>query len=232
MWNARLAMKAYLTICLAAGLLVLASQAQESTPAPATTAPDVEAPKIATTSADEQSYVALLKNQVELSGQFKLLLSLAQEHRKRAEGAAVTSQGALTVWETELAKELRDKSDVLLKQLSEATAQRQAFEQAHKNTAISLGSLNAATADSRVNQQEIEFMKRIDEKIGRVNQDLLTARQYSYDYAERMRTNTLTYEFQKAAAEFEQNARKIRQLEQEQSDLELRKLEFLALRRP
>ena len=75
-------------------------------------------------------------------------------------------------------------------------------------------------------------MSKLGERVDRVTQELLAARQYSYDYAEKMRTNTLTYEFQRAAAEFELNARKIRQLEQEQSDLELRKLEFQALRRP
>ena len=225
-------MKEYLTVCLAAGLLVLSSQAQESTPAPGAAAPDVEAPKIATASADEEAYVALLKSQLELSTQFKLLGSLAQEHRKRAEEAAAASQGPKAVWETELAKELRDKSEAVLKQLSEATKQRQAFEQAHKNVAVSLGSLNAATADARVSPQEIEFMSKLGERMDRVNQELLAARQYSYDYAEKMRTNTMTYDFQKIAADFEQNARKIKQLEQELSDLELRKLEFQALRRP
>jgi hypothetical protein len=232
MWNARFAMKAYLTAYFASGLLVLSSQAQESTPTPAAPAPDVEAPKLATADADAEAYVVLLKSQVEVSTQFKLLISLASEHRKRADEAAAASQGPKAVWETELAKELHDRSDVLLKQLSEATKHRQAFEQAHKNATASLGSLNAATADARVSPQEIEFLTKIDGRLDQVNQALLAAHQYSYNYAERMRTNTMTYEFQKAAAEFEQNARKIRQLEQEQSDLELRKLEFLALRRP
>jgi hypothetical protein len=232
MWNARIAMKQYLIICLAGGLLALTGQAQESSLAPGAVAPDVAAPKIATASSEEETYVALLKSQLELSAQFRLLGSQAQEHRKRAEEAAAASQGQKSVWETELAKELRDKGDAILKQLSEVTRQRQAFEQAHKNIAASVGSLSAATADSRVSPQEIEFLKKLDERFDRVNQELLAARQYSFDYAEGMRTNTMTYDFQKAAAEFDQNARKIRQLEQEQSDLELRKLEFLALRRP
>ena len=120
----------------------------------------------------------------------------------------------------------------MLKQFNEATKQRQAFEQAHKNAAPSSGSLNTATADTQVNPQAVEFMSKLGERMDRVNQELLTVRQHSYDYAEKMRTNTLTYDFQRAAAEFEQNARKIQQLEHELSDLELRKLEFQALRRP
>jgi hypothetical protein len=232
MWNARIAMKAYLIICLATGLLVFSIQAQDSITAPGAAALEVGTPKIATASADEEAYVALLKSQIELSTQFKLLISLEQGHRKRAEEAAAASQGPKAVWETELAKELHDKSDALLKQLSEATKQRQAFEQAHKNAAASLGSLNAGTADTRVNPQEIDFLTKIDGRIDQVNQALLAAHQYSYEYAERMRTNKMTYDFQKAAAEFDQNARKVQQLEQAQADLELRKLEFLALRRP
>lgn len=232
MWNARPAMKAYLIICLAAGLPVFSSQAQESNPTPATTVPDVETPKIATASADEETYVALIRSQVELSTQFKLLISLASEHRKRADEAAAASQGPKAVWETELAKELHDKSDALLQQLSEATKQRQAFEQAHRNVAVSPGNLSAAAADARISPQEIEFIKKIDERIDRVSQDLLAARQSAATYAMQMQTNKMPYDYQQAAEVFQQNARKIRQLEQEQADVELRKLEFLALRRP
>jgi hypothetical protein len=232
MWNARIAMKEYLTVCIAAGLLAFSSQAQNSTPAPVAAAPATEAPKIVTASADDEAYVALLKSEVELNSQLKLLSSLAQEHRKRAEAASAAGQAQKTLWETELAKELSDKSETVLQQLAEATKQRQAFEQAHKGTAASPGSLNAATVETRISPQEVEFMSKLGERFDRVTQELLTARQYSYDYAEKMRTNTLTYDFQRAAAEFEQNARKIKQLEQEQSDLELRKLEFQALRSP
>ena len=45
MWNARIAMKEYLTVCIAAGLLVFSSQAQESTPAPVAAAPATESPE-------------------------------------------------------------------------------------------------------------------------------------------------------------------------------------------
>ena len=232
MWNARIAMKEYLTVCVAAGLLVFTSQAQESTNAPGTAAPEVEAAKLAIAGLGDQAYVVLLRSELEFSTQFKILSSLAQEHRKRAEDAAAASQAQRTLWENELVKELGDKSEALLKQLNEATKQRQAFEQAHTNAASSSGSGNAAAAANRVSPQEVEFMSKLGERMDRVHQDLLTVRQYSNDYADRMRTNTLTYDFQKAAAEFEMNARKIQQLERELSDLELRKLEFQALRRP
>jgi hypothetical protein len=226
-----MAMK-YMIACLVAGLVVIPSHAQESSPAPGATGAQAEPPKVAPAGATDEAYVALLRSEVELSTQQKLLSSLGQEHRKRAEEAAAAGQIQKTLWESDLAKELRERSETVLRQLSEATKQRQEFEQAHKSTVPSPASLNAATADARVSPQEVEFLSKLGERIDRVTQELLAVRQYSYDYAERMRTNTLTYDFQRAAAEFEQNARRIKQLEQEQSDLELRKLEFQALRRP
>jgi hypothetical protein len=173
-----------------------------------------------------------LKSDLEFSTQFKLLSSLAQEHRKRAEEASNADQAQKALWENELAKELSDKSEAFLKQLNDMAKQRLAFEQAHKNAAVSVGSLSAATAAARFSPREIEFVSKLDERLGRVNQELLTARQYAIAYADRIRTNTTPYDFEKAASTFEQNARKIRQLEHEQADLELRKLEFQALRRP
>ncbi len=232
MWNARIAMKEYLTVCLAAGLVVFSSPAQESTTAPGAAAPEAEAAKIATASADEGTYIALLKNELELSTQLALLSSLAQEHRKRAEEAAKPDQAQKALWETELAKELGEKSAAVLKQLSGATRQRQAFEQAHKDALGSLGGVNTAAAAARVNPQEMEFLRKLNERFDRVTQDLLAARQYAYTYATQLQTNKMPFDYQQASAAFEENARKIRQLERDQSDLELRKLEFEALRRP
>ena len=225
-------MKEYLTVCLAAGLLVLSSPAQESTTIRGAAAPDPEALKFATASADEGAYIGLLKNELELSTQLTLLSSLAQEHRKRAEEATRPDQAPKALWETELAKELGDKGEAVLKQLNEATRQRQAFEQGHKDALGSVGGVNAATAAARVNPQEIEFFKKLNERLDRINQDLLAARQSAYTYATQLQTNKMPYDFQQAAAVVEENARKVKQLERDQSDLELRKLEFEALRRP
>ncbi len=225
-------MKELLTVCLLSILPVLPSQAQEAAAPPPAAAPEAEAPKIATASADAEAYVALLKNELELGTQLKLLSSLTQEHRKRAEEAASANQAPKALWETELAKELSEKSETLLKQFSEATKQQQAFEQAHKDAAVSVGSLNAATAAIRLTSPEVEFLTKLGERLEHVTQDLLAAHQYAVTYAAQLQTNKMPVDYQQAAAAFEQNARKIRQLEQEASDLELRKLEFQALRKP
>lgn len=225
-------MKKHLNIWLAAGWLAVSSQAQDTAPVPGGPAPEAAAPRLPAASADDEAYAALLKSELDLSTQFRLLSNLAQEHRKRAEAAAATNQAQRALWENELAQELSETNQALVKQLAEASRQRLAFEQAHKGSALSVGSLGAATGAARVTPQEVEFIRRLDERWDRISQDLATARQYSYDYAERVRTNTGSYDFHQATAALDQNARKIRQLEQEQADVELRKLEFQALRRP
>jgi hypothetical protein len=220
-------MKEYLTVCLTLGLLVLSSRAQEPPPAPG-----AEAPKIVTANADDEAYAALMKNLLELSTQSKLLSNLALEHRKRAEDATKAEQAQKALWENDLAKELSDRGEALLKQLDEVAKQRLALEQARTNVASSVGSINAATPPTRPSPQDMEFSSKLAERFDRVSQELLTARQNANAYAEGMRTNSMPYGFERAAAVFELNARDIRQLEHELSDLELRKLEFQALRRP
>jgi hypothetical protein len=230
MWNARSAMKQYLTFCLASGLLVFSSQAQQYAAPPS--APETTAPKPAPAASDDEAYAALLKSELELGAQFKLLAGLAQELGRRADEATKGSQLPKAAWENELAKELGEKSQAVLKQFNEATKQRLGVEGSHTNVAVSLSTISAATAGTRVSPVEYEFLTKLGERMDRVNQDLTVVRQYSYDYAERLRTNALSYDYQRAAIDLEQNARKVRQLEQELSDLELRKLEFQALRRP
>ena len=225
-------MKEHLFICLAAGLLVFTSRAQEAAAAPGAPTPEAETPKIATASAEDETYAALMKSQLEFSTQSKLLSSLVQEHRKRAEEATKAEQAQKALWENDLVKELSDRSEALLRQLDEVTKQRLAFEQAHKIAATTVGSLNAPTTATRLSPQDMEFNSKLAERLDRVSQELLAARQNASAYAEGMRTNSMPYGFERAAAVFEQNARDIRQLEHEQSDLELRKLEFQALRKP
>jgi hypothetical protein len=225
-------MKQHLAICLTIGLLVFSSQAQESVSGPSATSPAAEAPIIATASADDEAYAALLKSDLELNTQFKLLSNLAQEHRKLAEEATKANQSEKALWENELAKDLSDRGSALLKQLSDVSKQRLAFEKAHKNTGVSVGSLNAAVTATRLSTHEIEFLSKLDEGLQRVDQELRGARLDSSAYAAQISTNTMPYDFERASYVLDQNARKVRQLEQEHFDLELRKLEFQALRRP
>jgi hypothetical protein len=225
-------MNQYLTVCVAFGLLLFSSQAQESASGSSAMLPGAEAPNIATASPADEAYAALLRSNLELNAQFKLLSNLAQEHRKLSEQATKANLAEKALWEDELAQELSNRSSAALKQLNDVTKQRLAFEKAHDNAAVSVVSLNAAITVTRLNSHEIEFLSKLDEGLQRVDQELRAARQDSTVYAAQMSTNTIAYDFERAAYTLDQNTRKVRQLEHEHFDLELRKLEFMALRRP
>jgi len=225
-------MSQYLTICMAFGLLVSSSAAQETASGSSATSPGAEAPNLATANPDDEAYVTLLKSNFELSAQCRLLSDLAQEHRKLAEQAAKANQAEKARWEDELAKEFGDRSSAMLKQLNEVTKQRLAFEKTHNNAGSPVSSLNAAIAATRVSSRETEFLGKLDEGLQRIDQELVAARQYASAYAAQISTNTVAYDFERASYTLDQNTRKITQLEHERLDLELRRLEFLALRRP
>ena len=176
-------MSQYLTICLAFGLLVSSSQAQETASGSSATSPGAEAPNIATANPDDETYVTLLKSNFELSAQCRLLSNLAQEHRKLSEQAAKANQAEKARWEDELAKEFGDRSSAMLKQLNEVTKQRLAFEKTHNNAGSPVSSLNAAIAATRVSSRETEFLGKLDEGLQRIDQELITARQYTSAYA-------------------------------------------------
>jgi hypothetical protein len=130
-----------------------------------------------------------------------------------------------------LAKELSDKGSAALKQLDELTRQRLAFEQIHTNVVPSVVHPYTASAGSRLGSYEVEFLSRLEERLETVSQELSTARQDANVYALQLHTNTMPYDLTAATSLIEQNARHIRELQQQQFDLELRKLEFQALRK-
>ena len=225
-------MRRYLTICLAFGLPLSWGRAQDLPSSPGTMPPGAEAPTIAAATADDEAYATLLKNQLELSAQFKLLSNLAQDHRQLSDQAAKANQADKSLWEDQLAKDLSDRSSAMLKQINEVTKQRVAFEKAHPNAGSPPASLNAAATATHLSSRELEFLSKLDEGFQRVDQELTSARQSATAYAKQVTTNTIAYDFERMSFTIEQNARRIRQLEQERFDLELRRLEFLALRRP
>ncbi len=215
-------MKQNFTIFLALALVALTSVAQE----PAASA----GPKVVTTNPDEEAWAGLIKSEMEFNAQYRLLTSLSQEHRKRASEATAAKQNDKAVWESELAKELGDKAAATLNQVTELNKQRRAFEQSHTN-ALSIVILNAVSGGSRLNPYEAEFMSRVDERLRSVDQDLLAARQDATTYASQIHTNTNPVDISYATAVLDQKSRLVRDLQNEQFELELKRLEFQALRR-
>jgi len=180
------------------------------------------------TAENRAEYNRLAKAEVELNARLRVLGELAQEHFQRAEeskaGAPEKSR-----WETDLAQELRDKSSVVLGQLNELTKQRLAFESAHApGQPPTLGVLDDQKA---LTPDEFAYVTKLEERLLRVRQELIATDQAARAFYAELQTNNTPEDMQRISLRLDENARLGRLWEREQSDLELKELEFRALRK-
>jgi hypothetical protein len=211
-------MKQYLTIFSTLALLAFSSPAQDAASKPAPAA-DIQAGAL--TTPDDEANAAFLKINLESDTQIKLLRNLARLHRTRADDAAKANQADKSQWENDLAKELNDQADALAKRLNALITQKTASDRPDANP-------SAPPPAS----PSTEFVKKLDERFDHLSRDLLAARQEAATNTAQMYTNRVPADFARASAILDQNMQKINQLEQQLFDLELRRLEFNALRRP
>ncbi len=185
----------------------------------------------ATMAAEDLAYYAALNRQeAELNSQLTLLGDLEQEHRKRAAEAGKAEQAAKATWETDLAQELADKTSALKKQAEELSKQRLAFEEAHKPLSPAVHGLRSRMTVSGQNPDEVAYLAKLDEKLWGLQQELNALQDEGNNCAVQLTTNNVPQEMARISGLLEENGRRLRQLQKEQSDLELQKLQFRALR--
>jgi hypothetical protein len=201
--------------------------AQDSGPsAPKPNAPVSAAPVIP--NADQVAYYKSLNQRVfEFRAQFDLLSQLAQEHRTRADGTP-TDQIAKTQWERELAKELSDKASVTLALRNNLSKEREAFEQTHPDL---VASYRAYFLAGGYNADEIAFMGKLDERLAAVQQEIAETIENGKLYTVQLLTNTGADNVQRISFLLQENGTAVKRLQKEAWDLELKQLEFHALRR-
>jgi hypothetical protein len=188
-------------------------------------------PKSNLSAVDQAGYYAMLNRRViEYKAQSELLSQLAQEHKKRAEGTA-PDQTAKVQWENELARELTGRSAVVAGMADQVQKERVAFEQTHPDLVASLQQPAPAPAANTPNTDEILFFNKIEERLSELQQDIANALDAGKVLTAQLHTNTGSFEYSRIASVLQQNDNALRQLQKEERDLELRRLEFRALRR-
>ncbi len=241
-WNARIGMKTHLAVSFFLALMVLRLHSQEAvtnSAEPAPIAPDTNA--IATpvvsaaatnafTPVDAAAYGTLNKNLLESNAQFQLLTDLARDHRKRATDFAA-DQPERSKWETDLANELTAHASSLLKQVNELSRQRLAFERAHRSATNTIPGLAVNLVGNGLNPDEVAYIAKIQERLERAKQDIALAMDQANLYAQEVHTNNVPDEVARISTLLNENNTELRALQKEQSDLELKLLEFRALRR-
>lgn len=194
------------------------SRAQESAPAPALT-PEKAA-----------AYVALAKEEVELAVQQRLFTMLAEERHGRSEAAQKEAKGELAKWEADLSRELQARSAEALKKLDEATQRRQAFEDANKLAGPPRPEVLTGWRPWLLGAEEVVYLQRIDQRLGLLQSELASLQETQRLYVLELQTNNTPDDVSRVSWMLEGSNRDMRDLQRQQSDLQLKKLEFRALR--
>jgi hypothetical protein len=243
-------MKTTLSALLAVGTIGWATAAEQVTTnapaaagpaavgaAPAAAAPAAGAvaaanlPKRGLSPEERVEYLTLVRGELELNAQVKLLTELIEDHAKRGEDLTRTSSPEKGQWEGVLAQELRNRRALIVVQLNQATKQRLAFEAAHPPRPGSEPGLGALQEDKPLNADEFAYVTRLDERLLSVRQELATIDDVAKGLYSELQTNSTTEAVTRVSILLDENIRRCKLWEREQFELELKKLEFRALRK-
>lgn len=178
-----------------------------------------------TPSTDARAAITKLHQQeVEVTAQFALLKELAAQHRQRADEANSANQRDKAKWESELARELADRVDRTAVQLEEVMRQRLTAEESAK---LSAGPATLETPD----RDEAAFLARLNTQLWRVEQDIKAALETTKGLTAQLQTNSTPEHVLRVSLLVEDNNTLIRFLERDRSDLELKALQYRALKK-
>jgi hypothetical protein len=216
---------------LLTGLLRTDLEAQETAPATNNVPPATEPAGSGLLGPEEsKQYVTLKLEEARLEAQLKLVNELADEHHKRAE-AAKSEKLDSEKWETANAQELRARATDIAKQLNEAIRLRLTFEESHIAPIVTIVGPGSLEPSGSLDPFELAFMLRLEKRLATVTGEWLAALENSKTYTLQLGTNRVPEEVDQISSQLNESSRQARELEKELSDLELRKLEFRALRK-
>lgn len=224
-------MRWIIAILLLAGTQGSPVAAQDAVPTTNGPPAVVEPAKSGLLSPDESNqYVRLKLDEARLEAQLKLVNELADEHQKRSDAARADKLESER-WETASAQEMRARAVAITKQLNEASSQRLAFEESHIAPIITILGPGSVEPAGSLNPFELAFVLRLEKRLSTVTGEWLAAIENSKIYTLQMGTNRVPEELDQISSQLNESTRQARELEKELSDLELRKLEFRALRK-
>jgi hypothetical protein len=151
---------------------------------------------------------------VALNAQALLLKEMLQEHESRAAELKQQNQTEKANWELDLVNELQQKNARVQKSIDQ----------------ISRSGLNNAI-DGGNADPELVLVSIVEARLAKVHEDLSVAIADSRVMSVQIATNTSPQTIAAIAAEIGDNQRLVNELQREQLDLELRKLEFRAIRK-
>ncbi len=150
-----------------------------------------------------------------LNAQALLLTEMTQEHQKRAADLTQTNQIEKAKWETDLVNELQEKSARLQKSIGQANA---AWP----------GAKDLKAGAGEVDEQ-LAFVSTVESRLDQLQQELSAAVENNSLLSLQIVTNKPPDDMAAMISSLGESQRLVNQLQREQLDLELRKLEFRAI---
>jgi hypothetical protein len=154
---------------------------------------------------------------VALNAQALLLKEMLQEHQGRAAELAQNNQPEKAKWENELVSELQEKSGRMQKSIEQ-------LSQPGAGTKELKGA--GGTVDD-----ELIFISTIEARLEQIRQDLAAIVEDNRVLSLQISTNRAPDQIGAMSSTLGDNQRFVKELQREQFDLELRKLEFRAIRK-
>ena len=176
-------------------------------------------------------YAELVRTDCEMGAQLKLLNELADTHNKRAAEARQANKTDQATWETEVAKQLQEKAAALATATAPAKKERAALEEVHKELSVSLLANTPADVTSGYTSSEMAYLDKLEERARFADQEAAAIVESRRLYSQQILTNTVAEDIYRLNVLLEQSNREVRLLELERANMELKKLEFRALRR-
>jgi len=154
---------------------------------------------------------------VALNAQTLLLKEMQQEHQSRAGELKQKNESEKAKWETELVNELQEKSTQVQKMIDQMS-QPGALERDLKGAGGNV-------------DDELVFESTVEARLEQIHQELSAAIEDSRVLSAQVSTNKTPEDIGAMASVLGDNQKLVKDLQKEQLDLELRKLEFRAIRK-
>jgi len=151
---------------------------------------------------------------VALNAQASMLKQMVREHQSRATELTQKNQSEKAKWETELVSELQEKSERVQKNIDQMSQ-----PDAH----------NLKTGGDT--DDELVFMSMVQGRLAQIRDELSAASADTTRLSMEVATNKVPEAIGPISSVLAENQRVVRELQKEQFDLELRKLEFRQTRR-
>jgi hypothetical protein len=176
-------------------------------------------------------YAELVRADYEIDAQQKLLNELIEIHNKRAAEARQANKPEQATWETEVTKQLQEKVAALSAAAAPTKKERAALEEGHKELSVSLLANTPADVTGGFTSTEMAYLDKLEERAQKADQEAALVAETRRLYSQQVLTNNVAEDIYRLTMLMGQAQQDVRQLEQERANMELKKLEFRALRR-